>query len=58
MLMLMAALIVLTQVRTLALVMVVAVVMGIAGGFVIVIFFAYWGKAFGRTHLAKIREAY
>lgn len=34
-----------------------AVVMGLAGGFVIVIFFAFWGRAFGRTHLGKIQGA-
>ena len=34
-----------------------AVVMGLAGGFVIVIFFAFWGRAYGRTHLGKIQGA-
>lgn len=32
-----------------------AVVMGLAGGFVIVIFFAYWSHAYGRAHLGKIQ---
>ena len=32
-----------------------AVVMGLAGGFVIVIFFAVWSRAYGRTHLGKIQ---
>lgn len=34
-----------------------ALVMGLAGGFVIVIFFSFWSKAFGRTHLGKIQGA-
>lgn len=32
-----------------------AVVMGLAGGFVIVIFFSFWSAAYGRTHLGKIQ---
>lgn len=43
----------LTQVRTIPQMMIVAVVMGIAGGFVIVIFFSYWARAFGRAHLGR-----
>lgn len=31
-----------------------AVVMGIAGGFVIVIFFSFWAEVFGRGHLGRI----
>lgn len=31
-----------------------AVVMGLAGGFVIVIFFSFWAKAFGSAHLGRI----
>jgi MFS family permease len=31
-----------------------AVVMGLAGGFVIVIFFSFWAKAFGPAHLGRI----
>jgi MFS family permease len=31
-----------------------AVVMGLAGGFVIVIFFSFWAEAFGRAHLGRI----
>jgi hypothetical protein len=27
--------------------------MGVAGGFVIVVFFSFWGKAYGPTHLGK-----
>jgi MFS family permease len=34
-----------------------AVVMGLAGGFVVVIFFAFWSAAYGRTHLGKIQGA-
>ena len=34
-----------------------AVVMGLAGGFVIVIFFAFWSRAYGRVHLGKIQGA-
>ena len=34
-----------------------AFVMGLAGGFVIVIFFAYWSRAYGRVHLGKIQGA-
>ncbi len=34
-----------------------AVVMGLAGGFVIVIFFAFWSAAYGRAHLGKIQGA-
>lgn len=32
-----------------------AFVMGLAGGFVIVIFFSFWSCAFGRAHLGKIQ---
>jgi MFS family permease len=34
-----------------------AVVMGLAGGFIIVIFFSFWSFAFGRAHLGKIQGA-
>jgi MFS family permease len=34
-----------------------AAVMGIAGGFVIVIFFSFWSAAYGRKHLGKIQGA-
>lgn len=34
-----------------------AAVMGLAGGFVIVIFFSFWSAAYGRTHLGKIQGA-
>jgi MFS family permease len=32
-----------------------AVVMGVAGGFVIVIFFSFWARTFGRTQLGRIQ---
>jgi MFS family permease len=32
-----------------------AAVMGLAGGFVIVIFFSFWSAAYGRKHLGKIQ---
>jgi hypothetical protein len=31
--------------------------MGLAGGFVIVLFFSFWSAAFGRAHLGKIQGA-
>ncbi|NOT60548.1 MAG: MFS transporter [Acidobacteria bacterium] len=34
-----------------------ALVMGVAGGFVMVIFFSYWSRAFGRAHLGQIQGA-
>ncbi|MEW6127603.1 MAG: MFS transporter [Acidobacteriota bacterium] len=34
-----------------------ALVMGMAGGFVIVIFFAFWSQTYGRAHLGKIQGA-
>jgi len=34
-----------------------ALVMGLAGGFVIVVFFSFWSSAFGRQHLGKIQGA-
>jgi MFS family permease len=34
-----------------------AAVMGLAGGFVMVIFFSFWGRAFGRAHLGRIQGA-
>jgi MFS family permease len=38
-------------------VMVYAVVMGLAGGFVMVVFFSFWGRAYGRRHLGRIQGA-
>ncbi len=51
------ALLALPHVRTGFHIVAWAVVMGIAGGFVMVIFFAFWAKAFGRAHLGKIQGA-
>jgi MFS family permease len=34
-----------------------ALVMGLAGGFVIVIFFSFWSQYYGRAHLGKIQGA-
>jgi MFS family permease len=38
-------------------VMLQAVAMGIAGGFVMVVFFSFWGRTFGETHLGRIQGA-
>jgi len=54
-LLLTAALIALPHVTTAAHVMAQAVAMGVAGGFVMVVFFSFWGKAYGRTHLGRIQ---
>ncbi|MDP3069148.1 MAG: MFS transporter [Opitutaceae bacterium] len=48
------ALLSLPSLTTLAHVDAFSVVMGLAGGFVIVIFFSFWAKAFGRAHLGRI----
>jgi len=42
-------------IRTAPLLQSYAVALGIAGGFVTVIFFAIWGDLFGRTHLGRIQ---
>jgi MFS family permease len=34
-----------------------AMVMGLAGGFVMVVFFTFWGRAYGRAHLGRIQGA-
>ena len=34
-----------------------AAVMGLAGGFVMVIFFSFWGHVYGRAHLGRIQGA-
>jgi MFS family permease len=47
----------LARVVTVEQVIVQAVVMGLAGGFVMVVFFSFWGKAYGRTHLGRIQGA-
>ena len=51
------ALVALPHVSTTAHVMLQAVAMGLAGGFVMVVFFSFWGKAYGRTHLGRIQGA-
>lgn len=55
--MLAASLVALPHLKTQAHVAAYAVVMGLAGGFVIVIFFSYWSHAYGRKHLGKIQGA-
>jgi sugar phosphate permease len=50
-----AALIALPHIETQAHVAACAGVLGLAGGFVIVIFFSFWGTAYGRAHLGKIQ---
>lgn len=57
MILLAGSLLALPSVRTEAHVAAYAVVMGLAGGFVIVIFFAYWSAAYGRAHLGNIQGA-
>jgi MFS family permease len=51
------SLLALPSLRTQAHVAAYASVMGVAGGFVIVIFFSFWSHAFGRAHLGKIQGA-
>ncbi|MEW6212495.1 MAG: MFS transporter [Acidobacteriota bacterium] len=55
--MLAASLIALPHVRTEAHVAMYALVMGLAGGFVIVIFFSFWSRVYGRAHLGRIQGA-
>lgn len=57
MLLLASSLVALPLVRTETHVAAYAVVMGLAGGFVIVIFFSFWSAAYGRAHLGKIQGA-
>jgi MFS family permease len=47
----------LAHVSTVAHVMAQAVAMGVAGGFIMVVFFSFWGRAYGRTHLGRIQGA-
>jgi MFS family permease len=51
------ALAALVHVTTVAQVMMQAVAMGVAGGFVMVVFFSFWGRAYGRAHLGRIQGA-
>jgi MFS family permease len=57
MLLLTLALAGLPRVTTQPQVMAYAVVMGLAGGFVMVVFFSFWGRAYGRAHLGRIQGA-
>ena len=57
MLLLMVGLVILPFARSLALVMASAVVLGVAGGFVMVLFFSVWAYAFGKAHLGKVQGA-
>jgi MFS family permease len=57
MVLLAASLAALPHVSTQTHVAIYAAVMGLAGGFVIVIFFSYWSAAYGRKHLGKIQGA-
>jgi MFS family permease len=54
-LLLTGALTALPHVTTTAHVIAQAVAMGVAGGFVMVVFFSFWGKAYGRAHLGRIQ---
>jgi MFS family permease len=51
------ALVWLTQTQTLLALQIYAVMMGLAGGVVIVLFFAIWPQAFGRAALGRIQGA-
>ena len=52
-----AGLAALAHVSTNAHVMAQAVAMGVAGGFIMVVFFSFWGRAYGRAHLGRIQGA-
>ena len=47
----------LPMVRTFSQLLSLSAVMGVAGGMIIVIFFAVWSEAFGRKHLGRIQGA-
>jgi len=51
------SLLALPHVRTESHVWLYALVMGLAGGFVTVIFFSFWSRTYGRAHLGKIQGA-
>jgi sugar phosphate permease len=55
MFLLMIALIALPSVQTVTHVMAYATVMGLAGGFVTVLFFAFWSRVYGRRELGRIQ---
>ncbi|MEY4941745.1 MAG: hypothetical protein RIQ93_3480, partial [Verrucomicrobiota bacterium] len=50
-----AALLSLPSLTTVGQVDAFSVVMGVAGGFVIVLFFTIWARVFGRAHLGRIQ---
>ena len=52
-----AGLAALAHVSTDAHVMAQAVAMAVAGGFIMVVFFSFWGRAYGRAHLGRIQGA-
>lgn len=52
-----AALAALPHVSTTPHVMAQAVAMGVAGGFVMVVFFSFWGRTYGDVHLGRIQGA-
>lgn len=52
-----AGLAALAHVSTAAHVMAQAVAMGVAGGFIMVVFFSFWGRAYGHAHLGRIQGA-
>lgn len=52
-----AGLLALPAITTQAGVMAYAALMGVAGGFVMVVFFSFWGAAYGRAHLGRIQGA-
>jgi hypothetical protein len=52
-----AGLAALARVTTVPHVMAHAVAMGFAGGFIMVVFFSFWGRAYGRAHLGRIQGA-
>jgi MFS family permease len=51
------ALVALAHVHTVAQVIAQAVAMGLVGGFIMVVFFSFWGRAYGRAHLGRIQAA-
>ncbi len=57
MVLLAGSLLALPHVKTQTHVVAYAVVMGLAGGFVIVLFFSFWSHTYGRAHLGKIQGA-
>ena len=52
-----AGLVALPHITTVPQVMVQAVAMGVGGGFVMVVFFSFWGRAYGPLHLGRIQGA-